>query len=150
MYCTSIDVESRNHALLDSADPTEMTNSIVKAQGIVDGMLRKLYPVPLSIVPDIILGISADLAASFLLSDLVGNAGRNEEPTQADSLYKKAMDLLKMINEGDLVLDVVSQVGVEETSVLKQARCTTYASTSKFDRGIDTTLPSTYPHWRTI
>jgi len=133
-YCTSDDVTGRNHALLDSASAGDVTKAISKAQGIVDGMLRSRYYVPLTTVPDEILGITADLAASFLLSSEVGNNATNEDPVQADGLYKKAMDLLKLINEGSMVLDVETPEGTDETSVLKQARCNTYRDHhGKFD-----------------
>jgi hypothetical protein len=140
-YCTASDVKGRNHALLDDADSGDIASAIAKAQGIVDGMLRKGYPVPLSVVPEEIAGITADLAASSLLADIAGNNGQNEEPIQAQDLRKNAMDLLKMINDGDFLLDVPAPA--EETSVLRQARCNTYGVTTRFGSW-DPSDPSTY------
>lgn len=127
--------------MLDNADATAISEVIAKAQGIVDGMLRKRYPVPLSTVPDEVTGITADLAASYLLADIVGNAGKDEDPTQADNLHKKAMDLLKMINEGDFLLDITPPV--PEVSILRQARCNTYGETTRFNDW-DPADPTTY------
>jgi phage gp36-like protein len=147
-YSTAETVQSRNHSLLDSAESGEITDAIKKADGLIDGMLRKGYPVPLSIVPDSIAGISADLAASFLISDIVGNTGSDDEPTQAKDLYNKSLDLLKLINKGDFVLEIAQAVGVEETSVQKQARCTTYNSVyhamPKFPKSWNPSDPTTF------
>ncbi|GEM_PF-2264799 len=145
-YCTLDNVKARNHALLDDLEGDEdgggpITDKIKDAQGIVDGMLRKLYPVPLTTVPDEIVGITADLAASRLIADNAGNSGLNEEPVQAQDLKKGAMDLLKLINEGKMLLDIAPPV--VETSVMKQARCTTYHSHPKFNNW-DPSDPRTY------
>ncbi len=147
MYCTLDNVKARNHALLDDLEDDEdgggpITDTITKAQGLVDGMLRKLYPVPLTTVPDEVVGITADLAASFAIADNAGNSGLDEEPLQAQDLYKKAMDLLKLINAGDMLLDIAPPA--VETSVMKQARCNTYSDHhGKFDYW-DPADPRTY------
>jgi phage gp36-like protein len=139
-------VKARNHALLDDleeddAGSGEITDAIKGAQDIVDGMLRKLYPVPLSTAPDTVVKITADLAAATCIADVVGNTGADEDPIQAQDLRKNAMDLLKMINAGDLQLDIAPPV--VETSVMKQARCTTYYSHPKFNHW-DPSDPRTY------
>lgn len=125
----------------DTAGSGPITDAIKDAQDIVDGMLRKLYPVPLTTVPDTVVKITADLAASTCIADVAGNTGMDEEPIQAQDLYKKAMDLLKSINAGGLQLDIAPPV--VETSVMKQARCTTYHSHPKFNNW-DPSDPRTY------
>jgi len=127
-YCTVDQVQARNHAILDSLSDAVVNEAIEQAQDMVDGMLRSGYPVPLPTVPASITKITADIAASYLLSDHVGNSATNEEPLQAKELYDRALERLKMIQDGTEKLDVELPAGTEETSVMKQARCTTYGN----------------------
>mgnify|MGYP001290764757 CR=1 FL=1 len=141
-YCSVQDVRNRNNDLLKpgSVDDDRITGFISYSEGIVNGMLAERYPVPLSTVPELIRGITADMAASKALAESVGNAGTNEAPTQADNLWKQAMDLLKMLADGTMLLAAPIQA---ETTVKVPAVSSTYGRKLKFE-GWDPSNPMTY------
>ena len=142
-YCSVQDVRNRNKDLLKpgSVDDDRITGFISYSEGIVNGMLAERYPVPLSTVPELIRGITADLAASKSLAESVGNSGRNDEPTQADALWKQAMDLLKMLADGTMLL--AAPAAEAETTVKLPAVSSTYGRRPKFE-GWDPSRPETY------
>lgn len=143
-YCTAQNVRDKNTSLLSGVESQKILDKIQEAQDLVDGMLRSRYPVPLSSVPYVIVNITASIAASWLIADSVGNSGEDENPVQADNLYNQAWKQLEAIQAGKMVLDIPEPVPpVEEKSVLKQARCTTYGQTSKF-RNWDPGNPMSY------
>lgn len=142
-YCSVQDVRNRNNDLLKpgSVDDARITGFIAYSEGIVNGMLAERYPVPLLTVPELIRGITADLAASKALAESAGNAGTNEPPTQSDNLWKQAMDLLKMLADGTMLL--AGPVQEAETTVKMPAVSSSYGRRPKFE-GWDPSNPMTY------
>jgi len=127
-YCTVAQVRTRNSNLLKNTDSDTIEDAIEYADGIIDGMIGERYPVPLSSTPGLIKGISMDLSASVVLADSVGNRGANDEPTQAEILRKRAMDLLERIKSGELSLNISSSVSKPNVMVMSS----TYSKTPKF------------------
>ena len=134
-YCTIADVTGKNTALLSDCTNAYINALIASAQVLVDGMLRNRYPVPLASPDALIADITSMLAASVAISEVVGNKGSDEDPIQSTNLYKQAMDQLKLIQEGKLVLDIPDpSTTTEDDNVGREARCTTYKTEPKFTK----------------
>lgn len=133
MYCTIAQVKAKNASLLHEEEDSRVLEKIEEAQGLVDGMLRPRYPVPLIFIPSEVRRITANIAASWLLSEVAGNSGNNNEPVQAQELYKQAMDQLKLIASGTMVLDIPEpSPPVMPSGANRQARSTTYCQKPYF------------------
>jgi len=146
MYCSIDDVRGRNSLLLASsnnASDARIEEAVNYADSIIDGSLSDRYTVPLVSVPAIVRGISADLAASELLSQIIGTRGDNDEPTQAQDLRKKAMDLLDRIASGKIDLQINSASVVQNATI----QSTTYGKRRKFDNW-DPSRP--WRNWRHV
>ena len=130
MYCTVDAVKGKNRHLLRDLTDEEIQTAIMERQGVVDGMMRNKYPVPLlDPIDPVISDITAMLTAAMLISDTVGSSGADKPPKQAKDLNDEAMGLLRLINAGSLV-PVITQypsLTVEkDLDVANQARCTTF------------------------
>lgn len=72
-YCTTEDVQARATALLtvaNSATAADVVTAAIKWAGLrVDARLGQFTTTPLDTVPDQIVGIAADFAASFVLAE---------------------------------------------------------------------------------
>lgn len=112
-YSTRADIEN---TIIPSADLQQLTddesqgeqnpeiavrieNAIAAADAEIDAMLRGLYVVPLTTVPDIIKRISAKLAAWNLWSRRSG-----EKPESLRDEYKWCQSMLKFIRARDIQL----------------------------------------------
>jgi len=130
MYCSVQDVRNRNKIILaeNVISDSDIESKINNIESMVNGMLANRYPVPLTTVPDVIREITADMTASKLISQKVGNEGTDEEPVQAENLWKEAMVLLKLINRGDMQLTLPTQEVKNNTTIIS----TTYGETPVF------------------
>lgn len=117
-YSSRSDVEDRLQALPAEdlvGEQYEKINSRVAAgieyaDGLIDSKLAKRYKVPFSSTPVLIKHISADLAAAFSL-DGGFSAGGEDEPTKlANTIRKRAMELLEDLAKGE---DLLTGTGVE-------------------------------------
>ena len=80
---------------------------ITQAQDEIDGRLAHLYSVPFDPVPSLISAIARYLALSYLLNPgFVGEVPA--ESKVVDTNYRRADDLLKRLESGEVTLDVSS------------------------------------------
>lgn len=104
-YCTQadiIDLELTRNELIDLADDSntgnvdadQVTAAITKADAEIDAYCQSQYTVPFSVVPEIVKGWSATLAAFILYRN------RTKPETIIDR-YNKVMSWLKAISEGE-------------------------------------------------
>lgn len=138
MYCTHTDVLSLCDGQL-SKDWDEMTVKpfIEKAQARIDAQLRFLYVVPLAEpIPDIIISIAADFAASFLIDRDYGDRRLPDQPFMADILFKRATrDLQDVVNRRSLdgLVKTIPSPGITTTPVLR----TTTPNKSEMRQALD-------------
>ena len=105
-YCTVGDVRKRNRLILTGTAATdgEILRYIASADSLIDGYAGGRFTVPLVPVPDLVIGISADLAAAWAIRDIVGRSGMDAAPEQSINLEESAMARLRDIASGKLVL----------------------------------------------
>lgn len=115
--------------LFHSMSEEQQKEFIEYAGSIIDGSLADRYPIPLYPTPAIIKEITADLAASECLSQITGNRGENDEPTQAQDLRRKAIEILDRIASGKINLQIES-TPVRQNVMIQS---TTYNDRRKFD-----------------
>lgn len=138
MYCTIAQAKARNSRILATLSDTTVTEAIQGADSTIDGMIGGRYSVPLSSAPAMIREVSADLAASSLLLQAVGNSGVADASGQSEALYKRAMSDLNDIRTGKTTLTLSDSA--------RQMPCysSSYGETRHFPDGWDITDPSTY------
>lgn len=83
----------------------EFSGYIQKADAIINAILRAQYVVPFTTVPDLIIQISAKLAAAEFLKAHYAKINK-EPPKQSNLLYKEAMDMLAMIKKNPNLLGI--------------------------------------------
>ena len=132
MYCSIDDVRKRNPLLLGvgGISDADVTDAIGYASSLVDGILKNRYPVPITPVPELIRGITADLAAADCIGNAAGSDGDDKEPARSKELREKAMDLLDMLRQGES--DIPDESGDEQ--VVMKLISTTYDRPRIFDR----------------
>jgi phage gp36-like protein len=112
MYCSKADIISRRLTetlliqLTDDqeygvADDKVVNDAISEAGEIIDGYLRKRYPLPLSTVPGLLRNLAVDLAVYALYG-----RGRCGTPERVTTDRDNAVKLLGKIQSGDVVLGV--------------------------------------------
>jgi phage gp36-like protein len=83
----------------------DITFHIEKAEGYIDALLGEVYQTPFLPVPRIIESITIDLAVFFLAEDLFSSQKPNLDEYH-QKRYDRAMDLLKKVTSGDLVIGI--------------------------------------------
>ena len=86
-------------------DGETFTGYIAAADRVIDSRLRTVFDVPFSTTPDLIVNVSAKLAAAEYLKAKYG-AINQEPPEQANKLYEEAMEELQSIIEQPTLLGV--------------------------------------------
>ena len=81
-------------------DEAKVTRAIADADGVINGYCAKGYTVPLSSVPDLIRGLSVDIAIYNLYSR------RGAAPDLRTDRYKAAVKTLENISKGTVTLGV--------------------------------------------
>jgi phage gp36-like protein len=89
------------------ADAAVITESIARADGIIDSYLATRYPVPVSPVPALIRTSSVDIALYFLFTR------RDQMTDPRRDAYKEAIKRLEAIAEGAATLPGVTGVVAE-------------------------------------
>lgn len=107
-YSARINVVDRLAALpaeneVDTVD-SRVDAGIEYADAVIDGKLAACYSVPFTTTPKLIKNISADLAAAFTLDGGFSGGGEDEPTKLANSLRKRAMDLLQQLVDKELLL----------------------------------------------
>lgn len=110
-YSNATQVRSRaSVALSPSSEPARydaaITAGIEWADGWIDGRLRSKFEdqIPFASPPVLIQGISADLAASFVLKQAFAGGGESKIPTLAQDLFDRAELALDRLLSGDMAL----------------------------------------------
>lgn len=100
-YCTAENVRVRLPALAEDVDrDAVIAEAIAAAQAEVDSALVGRYTVPFDPVPNIIVHITADLAAAWTLDTEFSGGGEKQETRLSDVLRKRAQRRLMQIAEG--------------------------------------------------
>lgn len=123
-YATAQDVRDESGMSANNFIPiSEFVDARDDAEVIIKGTLSKRFTLPLPEVPKILRRITRLLGASFILG---GSYGVGEEGTtkESEAKYKKAMALLKQIEDGTIQL-----IGVADATI-----------------GTETEAPSGYPN----
>jgi len=113
-YCTLADIQRHLQAsdlvdLTDDAgtgeiDETVVTEAIAAADALIDGYISGRYAVPLATVPALVMRISVDLAIVALYE----RKKFLDVPDQLRETRKNAVDLLKAIQRGDVLLGLAA------------------------------------------
>lgn len=120
MYCSQAQFEERFgqkelQDLLDTDTGRSYASAAADADAIIDGYIGSRYTLPLAVVPAFVLNIAADLTRYELYE---------EAPTkEVVERRKQAMDMLRDIRAGNLILpntDQVSTSGGVEVSARAQ------------------------------
>lgn len=111
-YATATKVRQRLQALLAEGVDTELDLAIAgaceDADGVVDGYISTRYTVPISTPPAMLVSIASDIAAAYVVRDSFSGGGEAKSPGLFETLYQKALDLLKLIANGDIGLPLPS------------------------------------------
>ena len=112
-YCEADDVKANHERIPESEDDTVISSFIDRADGLINGYLRSKYKVPFVVVPEIIKGISIDIATYYELRRLFG-AQQSEFQEWITDFYAKPLEILKSIQKGEINLDETSVTKYQE------------------------------------
>lgn len=84
-----------------TVDQDHVDRAIERADELIDSYLRGRYQVPFTIVPGLVNHLSADLSIYYLYDRRLNV----EVPASVENRYKKAIEILERLQNGDLVLD---------------------------------------------
>ena len=89
----------------ETPDTEVVEEAIRRADAEIDAYLGKRYPLPLSLLPEQVKGLSIDIALYHLYSR------RSVAPTVRRQKYEAAVALLKLLAAGEAVLEGTAAVG---------------------------------------
>lgn len=113
-YCTSIDIQAL--VLIDTlvrltddsnsnvVDESKVSACILTADEIINAFLRNRYTVPLSVVPNLLLTLSRDLA----VYELYSRRGEGGIPDHIKARAENARKMLLQIQRGELDLGLTA------------------------------------------
>lgn len=84
-----------------AVDEDKVDKAITRADEMIDAHLRNRYDVPFSVVPELIHNVSTDLAIYYLYDRRLNI----QIPESIEKRYEKAIEILKSLQSGLLVLD---------------------------------------------
>lgn len=90
----------------DNVVDTQIDEGIEYADAEIDAYLGSQFEVPFEETPTLIKGISADLAAAFVLDCSFSGGGEDDETALAKALRDRAMRKLERIRDGDLTIGI--------------------------------------------
>lgn len=106
-YATYLDIINRfkpittfvGSGTTDVATTEVQSVYVYDSEGIVDSFLQARYTTPVTPVPPLITAITSDLTIHKLFAEKSGNV-----PEWMDKRYDRAMELLKMLRDGEILL----------------------------------------------
>jgi len=113
-YATATKVRQRLQALpaaeVDTLTDETIAGACEDADGLVDAYISTRYTVPIATPPAMLISVSSDIAAAFVVRDSFSGGGESEAPGLFKTLYEPAIKLLKDIAKGNVGLPLPAEV----------------------------------------